>query len=206
MNLIKFLGAFRTMNRVFDSLGYEFVDGSNNDDWDILWCREYPFSEKNSSDGDIFSRINSGHLRQEQKINHFPGTSALLIKSDMNERNAHSKFILPHFLIPYDRTKIEKFIEKNPNIKLLEKNIYNRGVRIIDPKDIDFDNSNNFYQQFLHNPFLIDGHAFDFGVFVLITSFDPIRVYRYDADVLFRFCEEKFHPFDPKNIKKYVVK
>lgn len=194
------------MERVFTSLQYEFVNGSNNDDWDLLWSLDYPFSVENHNGDTTFTRINTGHLRPDQKINHFPGTGPLLIKSEMNEKNSNSKFILPFFLIPQDNDKLRKFVKKNPEIKLVEKNVYNRGVQIIEPKDINYENPEYFYQQFLHNPFLIDGHAFDFGVFVLITSFDPVRVYRYDADVLFRFCEEKYHPFDPKNTNKYVVK
>lgn len=52
---------------------------------------------------------------------------------------------------------------------------------------------------------LIDGHAFDMGVYVLITSMDPLRIYRWKSNVFLRFCPEIYHPFDPKNTAKYVV-
>lgn len=192
------------MERVFESLQYEFVNGSFNDDWDILWSIEYPFSSREESGEAVFKRVDAGIIKQEQKINHFPGMSLLISKSQMNENNAHLKYILPSFTVD-EKQKLEKFIKENPNIKLVEKNIYNRGVQIVEPKQIDYTDPQYFYQQFLHNPFLIDGHAFDFGVFVLITSFDPVRIYRYDADILFRFCKEKYYPFDPKKFSKYVV-
>lgn len=60
-------------------------------------------------------------------------------------------------------------------------------------------------QEYVENPFLIDGHAFDLGVYVLITSVDPLRIYRWKSDVFLRFCPELYHPFDQKNVDKYVV-
>lgn len=69
---------------------------------------------------------------------------------------------------------------------------------------------------------MIDGHAFDFGVYVLITSIDPLRfvlvlfsfklfifvnfrIYRWTGNVFLRFCPEPYYPFDPKIVDKYVV-
>lgn len=60
-------------------------------------------------------------------------------------------------------------------------------------------------QEFIENPLLIDGHAFDFGVYVLVTSIDPLRMYRWKNNVFLRFCPELYHPFDSKKTDKYVV-
>jgi tubulin monoglycylase TTLL15 len=60
-------------------------------------------------------------------------------------------------------------------------------------------------QEFVEDQFLIDGHAFDLGVYVLITSIDPLRIYKWKSDVFLRFCPEPYHPFDQKNVDKYVV-
>ena len=109
-------------------------------------------------------------------------------------------------MLPGDLERLNKFVKKNPDAKLLEKNIHNRGVMIMNREDVLEEKSNVFYQQFMDKPLLIDGHAFDFGVFVLITSFDPVRIYRYDADVLLRFCVKKYHPFDPADRDRYVVR
>src|SRR5690349_3140902 len=51
----------------------------------------------------------------------------------------------------------------------------------------------------------MDGHAFDFGVYVLITSMDPLRIYRWKSNVMLRFCPELYHPFDAEITGKYVV-
>lgn len=42
-------------------------------------------------------------------------------------------------------------------------------------------------------------------MYVLITSIDPLVIYRYKPECLFRFCSEPYHPFDPKNLNKYVI-
>jgi tubulin monoglycylase TTLL15 len=123
----------------------------------------------------------------------------------MSEINRDFDFILPFFELPDDQEEFDEFIRENPHKKILEKNIFNRGVKIIDVKNLE-PKDEHFYQEFMDDPFLIDGHAFDFGVYVLITSFDPIRAYRFNEDVLLRFCSEKYHPFDPENRNKYVVK
>ena len=46
---------------------------------------------------------------------------------------------------------------------------------------------------------------FDIGIYTMITSMDPLRIYVFEGDVLLRFCPEKYHPFDAANRDKYVV-
>lgn len=60
-------------------------------------------------------------------------------------------------------------------------------------------------QEFISNPYLIDGHAFDVGVYVLITSINPLVIYRWKSDILLRFCSDPYNPFDHENVEKYVV-
>lgn len=60
------------------------------------------------------------------------------------------------------------------------------------------------YHQYISNPLLIDGHKFDIGVYTILTSIAPLRLYIH-GDVLFRFCPEAYHPFDPDVVDKYVV-
>jgi tubulin monoglycylase TTLL15 len=43
---------------------------------------------------------------------------------------------------------------------------------------------------FDENSLLIDGHRFYFGVFFLVTSVEPLRIYRYKGDVMARFARE----------------
>lgn len=101
--------------------------------------------------------------------------------------------------------KFDDYVLANPDAKFVEKNYNNRGVQIVNYGEINYDESLKIYQVFLENPFLIDGHAFDFGIYVLITSVNPLRIYRYSDENFIRFCPEEYHPFDPDDTDKYVV-
>lgn len=46
---------------------------------------------------------------------------------------------------------------------------------------------------------------FDIGIYTVITSVLPLRVYIYEGDVLLRFCPKDYLPFDANDTDKYVV-
>lgn len=113
--------------------------------------------------------------------------------------------MLPTFHFPDKSEEFLKYAQENPKAIFVEKNYGNRGVKIVKIEEIDLENSEKIYQRFLDDPFLIDGHAFDFGVYVLITSINPLRIYRYSQENFIRFCPEEFFPFDANVTDKYVV-
>ncbi|KAG5677463.1 hypothetical protein PVAND_007221 [Polypedilum vanderplanki] len=191
-------GNLRTMNRVFDKLGYKFVNASESEEWDLLWSIEYV--ERNE---ETF-RATRKSLLPHQRINHFPGIHFITNKKILG-KHTNSKHLFPTFSFPEDENMFNEFSKTNPHAKYVEKNYDNRGVRIVTPDEFDKNNDEKIYQVFMDNPFLIDDHAFDFGVYVLISSVNPLRIYRYDHEVFIRFCPEKYHPFDPLNTHKYVV-
>ncbi len=39
----------------------------------------------------------------------------------------------------------------------------------------------SFSQEFVTNPLLVSGHKFDIGVYTVITSIDPLRIYVFDG-------------------------
>jgi tubulin monoglycylase TTLL15 len=63
-----------------------------------------------------------------------------------------------------------------------------------------------FVQEFVNPPHLIHGRKWDIGVYVLITSLQPLRIYVYD-DLLLRICTKDF-PIDgvvPGDVETYVI-
>lgn len=186
-------GNLRSMHRVFERLGYK---QSDKKDWDFVWSIEGPLVSP-------YDKIKK--FKKHQKINHFPGNIDLVIKVYMNYANENQKFILPTFQMAHEQKEIEEYIQNNPAKKFVRKNFHNRGVEIIDAKDMNANDPEEFYQVFLDNPFLIDGHAFDIGVFVLVSSVNPLRVYKFDHEILLRFCAKQYHPFDAKDTDRYVV-
>lgn len=195
------LGNLRTMNRVFDRLGYEFVNASNGDEWDVLWAIEF---YDQWSKPEIFDPLFKP-LKPHQLINHIPGMNYIASKKFMNTNNQEFSFILRSFEFPDMIGQFKAYRAEHSGKKFVEKNFDNRGVKVVDIEDINFYSSDKFYQEFMDKPFLIDERTFDLGIFVLVSSIDPLRIYRYNQEVLLRFCPEPYYPFDAANIEKYVV-
>lgn len=157
----------RTVKRVFDRLGHEMVNGSQ--EWDVLWSIEYPF--------EIFSE-QMKNLTQHQRVNHFPGINYITYKAFMTTNNFFP-FIPATFEFPHMLEEFKHFVKMNPEKKFVQKNGSNRGVKIVSTSEINFEKpGGKIYQEFIGNPLTIDGHAFDLGVYVLITSIEPLRIYR----------------------------
>ncbi|XP_063229554.1 probable tubulin polyglutamylase ttll-15 isoform X2 [Bacillus rossius redtenbacheri] len=92
-----------------------------------------------------------------------------------------------------------------PRAMFIQKSNSHRGIRIRELPKLDLESSGTFVQEFVGNPLLVDGYKFDIGLYTVLTSIDPLRVYVYNGEVLFRFCPVKYHPFDPEVLDKYVV-
>jgi tubulin monoglycylase TTLL15 len=76
---------------------------------------------------------------------------------------------------------------KNPSTMFVQKSNDHRGIKIEKIDHLDLNKSGTFVQTYVSNPMLVEGHKFDIGVYVVITSLEPLRVYRYGGDVLFRY-------------------
>ena len=197
-------GNFRTMDRVFHRLGYISVNGSNGDDWDVFWSEEYPYIHPDVDRSKLYDPLNKP-IKLHQRINRFPGINFITAKSFMTSRNRNIKYVLPGFVFPRMINEFKAYLEENPNARFVEKALHNRGVRLVEKHEIVYDESEIFYQHFMEKPFLVDGRFMDFGVYGLISSINPLRLYRYDQEVHLRFCPEPYYPFDAKNLNKYVI-
>lgn len=193
-------GNLRTMDRVFKRLGYASVNGTSGDDWDVLWSIEYP--SKNIS---VFKPLFIDPLKPHQRVNHFFGTNYITAKSFMTTRNRDIKYVLPGFSFPNMIEEFKTYVKANPEAKFVQKGLANRGIKLVNQTEIKFGKSNVFYQRFMEKPFLVDGRFMDFAVFVLISSIDPLRVYRYANEVYVRFCPEPYYPFDATKLDQYVI-
>lgn len=178
---------------ILEKLG--FTRGTNKSDWDLLWAHDYPYRSIGG---------NLKKLKSHQKINHLPGCGYITNKVDLSTIEGN-KYIPPSFRIPEDNVSLLNYINDNPYKKFVQKSNAHRGISIKETNNINFNEIGTFVQEYIEKPYLIDGFKFDIGVYTVITSVDPLRLYVYKGDVLFRFCPVKYYPFDPMNLDKYVV-
>lgn len=64
-----------------------------------------------------------------------------------------------------------------------------RGIHIIDDlNDLNYDEM-SVISRYISNPLLINSHKFDLRIYVVVTSYEPLRVYVY-KEGLARFASE----------------
>lgn len=181
------------VKNVLDRIGYEKVTNETTD-WDLLWAHDYPFRV-------LYPKLHN--LKAHQKVNHFPGCGFLTNKVDLATTQLDS--IPKSFRLPEDREQFMQYAENNPEKMFVQKHNQHRHINIKPVKEINYNDNDTFVQEYIDNPLLVDGHKFDIGVYVIITSVNPLRAYIYKGDILFRYCPQKYYPFDAKNVDKYIV-
>ncbi|XP_005191690.2 probable tubulin polyglutamylase ttll-15 [Musca domestica] len=177
---------------VLEKLGYTRVSLEKN--WQLLWAHDYPF---------LKMKERMKRLENYQIVNHFPGCGFLTNKVDLS---TSALLFLPRaFRLPSQKDEFLEYTRLNPSALFVEKHNEHRHIVIRSPEEINLNSTTSFVQEYIQNPYLVDGYKFDMGVYVVITSVNPLRIYMYSGDVLFRYCPVKYHPFDASNIDKYIV-
>ncbi|XP_046748761.1 tubulin monoglutamylase TTLL4-like [Diprion similis] len=143
-------------------------------------------------------------LRESQKVNHFPGTFQLGRK-DRLWRNL-SRMIMKHgkkefgfvprtFVLPQElrglRQAWEKAAGREKWIVKPPASARGTGIRVVHRWSQIPKKKPVIVQQYLSKPMLIGGAKFDLRLYVLVTSFNPLRMYIY-PDGLVRFASEKY--------------
>lgn len=187
-------GQWVHVNNVLKRLGFERVTENESETADLLWAHDYPFTKLRSK------MIN---LKPHQKVNHFAGCGYFTNKVDL--ATTKLKYIPSAFKLPKDSEEFKEYSVRNPKKLFVVKHHQHRHIKIKKVTDINLSDNLTFIQEFIDDPLLVDGHKFDIGVYTIITSIDPLRVYIYYGDILFRYCSQKYHPFDPDNVDKYIV-
>lgn len=166
-------GLLKHVHLVLERFGYEM--SNNRTPWTLLWSHDYPFRT-------LYPHLHA--LQPHQKVNHFPGTGFITNKVDL--ATTESKFIPKAFKLPKNKKEFLKYASENRNALFLEKHNQHRGVYLKNVTAIDLSSGESFVQEYVQKPFLVDGHKFDIGVYVVLTSVNPLRAYWYKGDVLFR--------------------
>ncbi|XP_071963144.1 probable tubulin polyglutamylase ttll-15 [Antedon mediterranea] len=177
---------------VFDRIGY--IKGGHNSDWDVLWSHDYPFTEL---------REKISKIRPHQKVNHIPGSGFItnkvtLVLSDI-------EYIPKAFQMPQQKSLFKQYILDHPEKLWVQKSSNHRGIRVKNVEALDLRMENTFVQEFVQDPLLVDGKKFDIGVYTVVTSVSPLRVYYYSGDMLIRYCGKKYDKTNFDDVNTYVV-
>lgn len=164
-------------------------------DWDLVWSYNYY----------TMIPIDWENLRPHQKINHFPGSFALVSKS-------HLSTMIPSRSIPRGFRTVEAlkdYSAAHPGKRFVEKSKMNRGVSIKNVTEMNFVDDHPyqgfFAQEYVENPMLIEGHKFDFSNYVLITSVNPLRIYLYSKHTVLRICNLPYDAHDISDMDRHVI-
>jgi hypothetical protein len=164
--------------------GWRRIDDSDFDLWNVAWGRHLRGSEY-------------ANLHAFQKVNHFPGSGNLgrkdLLHANLfNAQLRYGKevygFFPEAFIMPYDLDKFQRV--KHLNQVYISKPFAGscgRGISLIkNAADTVLPSKPTLIQRYMDNPYLVNGKKFDFRLYVLCTSVDPLRIYLFE-DGLVRF-------------------
>lgn len=142
-----------------------------------------------------------------QKTNHFP-SSGQLGRKDLLWRNVarmkrqfpQTYDIMPHgFILPEDHRAWVSARKQNPNALWIYKpadQSCGKGIRLYGSAleastDKKLAQKNGVVQRYVDNPLLINGFKFDLRLYVVVTSYDPLKIYLNDEGLV-RLATERY--------------
>ncbi|CDW86808.1 tubulin-tyrosine ligase family protein [Stylonychia lemnae] len=150
-----------------------------------------------------------------QRVNHFPqsfhlGRKDLMWKNiyKMKRQYQSDYDICPQtYLLPDDYKKLvaDREAEGNKNLYILKPNASScgKGISVLGPQDPIPKKGGYLVSKYLAHPHLIDGLKYDLRIYVLVTSYDPLKIYLF-REGLVRFATEKYST-NPNNLKKRFI-
>lgn len=185
----------RLIRSILDLHGFEQIAGF---ECSILWTNT------------VAKRHMFNGFNDYQWVNHFPCSYEITRKMDLFKNFAimQNKFKKKEynycpdtFLIPEEAIKFKDHLEKlKESSEYNEKKLWivkpnklsrGRGIYLIkdfaqlDPKEP------GVVSEYVDNPLTVNGHKFDLRIYVVVTSFYPLRIYVY-REGLARFATEKY--------------
>mmetsp|Transcript_64732 Transcript_64732/g.154611 ORF Transcript_64732/g.154611 Transcript_64732/m.154611 type:complete len:958 (-) Transcript_64732:109-2982(-) len=147
-------------------------------------------------------------LHEHQHVNHFPGSSELTRK-DRLWQNFHEMtktfganafdFVPETYVLPDQMDAFLTSWENSKRIWIVKPSAKSqgRGIYLLkDPSELPVEqNETTVVSQYVSNPMLIQGLKFDLRIYVLVTSFEPLRAYVY-REGLARFASSPYSTKD----------
>lgn len=179
--------------------GFNIITESK--DWNIFWGFVKPETLKT--------------MNPFQKTNHFPGCWHLGRKDNLYRHvfrmkqkfEEHFDFIPKTYLLSSEYKRF-LMIKKTSDRKALwimkpVNSSCGRGIKVISQKSKIPFKKDFLVSEYINNPHLINDLKYDLRVYVVLTSFDPLRVYCYQEGLV-RFATEKFSLNKKKISKRFI--
>lgn len=189
----------RVVRNTLKKAGFEFVTKGLN--WVGYWGNHFPKD-----------RYKKYH--QYQKINHFPmsfeiGRKDKLYKNYKEIKRSHEikefDYLPKTYVLPIERKSLENnfhlhrywILKPVASARGLGIKLITKKTQIPLKKDV-------IISRFIKNPYLINSTKFDLRIYVLVTSFEPLRIYVYKNGIC-RFASKKYNTEDrSKKLSKYA--
>lgn len=177
----------RLVRSTLEACGFHHTDSH---DWNLLWLGSTPKPY-------LYEGLN-----EYQKLNHFPSSSEITRKDRLccNLVNLQHKFGTEHFdFIPDTYILPDEFADFYTKFQAEKAwwiikpcaSSQGKGIYIIDDLDeVPIDES-LIISRYIANPLLIKGLKFDLRIYVLVTCFEPLRIYMFEEG-LARFASEPY--------------
>ena len=137
-----------------------------------------------------------------QKVNHFPYSKQILgnkaelaaILQNNDHIDEFDSFFPPSYILPGDRDALFKVMKARPNVPFIAKppeGSCGHGIKIVTFADFYTIHREAVVSEYVARPLTIDGFKFDLRIYVLVTSFAPLRAFVYNEG-LARFATESY--------------
>eukprot|EP00761_Pharyngomonas_kirbyi_P005096 gb/GECH01005101.1/.p1 GENE.gb/GECH01005101.1/~~gb/GECH01005101.1/.p1 ORF type:complete len:677 (+),score=163.72 gb/GECH01005101.1/:1-2031(+) len=164
------------------------------EDWNVLWGRHLEIGK--------YRQLNAF-----QRVNHFPGTTHIgrkdrlaILLEHMAEYGSDEEFAFhpSTYVLPDDRKQLQHYVKKELEsgrdpllIKKPPAASCGRRIKVFRGSSSLPYNEDCIVQEYISNPLLVNNFKFDLRLYVVVTSYNPLRVYLY-PDGLTRFATEPY--------------
>lgn len=178
----------KLVRSILEQAGFSYTDSH---DWNLLWLGCLP--QLYFYDG----------LNEYQRVNHFPNSYEITRKDRMS---VHLKsmqlkhglenygFFPETYVIPDEYTEFYTKYYSEKGIQWIVKpcnSSQGKGIFMLDSLASLPTVEGCVVSRYIHNPLLINDLKFDMRIYVLVTSYDPLKIYIYDEG-LARFASEPY--------------
>ncbi|XP_072037308.1 uncharacterized protein [Amphiura filiformis] len=183
----------RQANEPFFQCNERVNNGHRPDVWCSLYRRFVDYRISNFEDADV------------KFTDYIPGLyEHVTYKANLVSRGG--KYIPKGFHLPEQINEFLQYSSLPENCrdkKWVQKHPWHRGNTLKEFDELDL-RKKSIIQEFIGNPFLIDGRKFSIGVHVAFTSARPLRAYVLDSIMVLRFCAKAYTPNNLTDFRSYI--